>query len=134
MPGTYVKDALEPVLQNGTINANATGSAVQVDFPHDVQVVATVTGAVTGTTPTLDIEVQGADDSGFTTNVVSYGRFGQLVTADQNSAKSHVLQARVYKKYMRIKSVVGGTSPVFTTTKVVVRPREYQRVAASTTA
>lgn len=134
MPGTLVKDSLEPVLLNATASTSGNDTAVEVDFPHDVQAVAVVTGTVTGTSPTLDIEIQGADDSGFTTNVVSYGRFKQLVAADASSATTHVLQCRIYKKYVRTVRAVGGTSPVFTTTKVVLRSREWQRSAKSTTA
>jgi hypothetical protein len=135
MPGTYVKDNIEPVLLNATVTASGNDTAVEVDYPHDVRVVCAVTGAVSGTSPTLDIEVQGADDSAFTTNKVSYGRFAQLTASDASSATVHYLQARVYKKYMRTVRTIGGSaSPTFTTVQVQVRSREWERVAKTDTA
>src|SRR5438045_2451431 len=107
MPGSLVKDTLAPNLASGaTLNSAGTtsGTVVQIDKPGTIRL-ELATSTVTGTSPTLDVEVKGADDSGFTTNVVSYGRFSQATA-------SNVLRfmvAQVFSKYIRATVVVGGT-------------------------
>lgn len=132
-PGTLVRDSLAPTLQNGNITANTTGAATEVNKPAEVRFEAKVTGTVTGTSPTLDIEVQASDSSSFASGVVSLGRFKQLVAADASSAVTHYLQARCYKRYVRIVATVGGTTPVFN--GVQVRAREaHDRLTDTATA
>lgn len=135
MPGTLVRDSLAYTLINATVSADTTHTAVQVSKPGLVGVHVLVTGVVTGSsTPTLNIEVQGADDSAFTTNVVSHGRFKALVAADASSAFEHKLVVMSQKQYMRAVSVVSGTSPVFTTVQCKVRTPHDRRIAATQTA
>ncbi len=135
MPGTLVRDALAPALHTGaTLNAagSTNGTAVEVSKPGDVRVFL-VTSTVTGTTPTLDVELQGADDTAFTVNKVSYGRFAQLSGGSQ-SAVTRVLDMDVFKRYMRAVVTVGGTTPVYTGTTIYVREGEDRMTPLTDTA
>jgi hypothetical protein len=130
MPGSLVKDNLASNLATGsTLNAAGTtnGTAVQLEKPGVVRFELSTPATVTGTTPTLDVEIKGADDSGFTTNVVSYGRFSQVAgsTASQQSLFKY-LAAQVYSKYVRATVILGGTSPVYTGLAITPRPFHYQ--------
>jgi predicted secreted protein len=129
-PGTYVQDALAASLYNATISSATTtnGSWVEVEFPHDVAV-EVVTGTLTGASATIDIEVQGADtNSG--TNTVSYGRFKRLTDADD--VVRRVMQAKVYKKWMRVVIITAGTVTSFPLTIKVREPRD--QVTSTTSA
>lgn len=84
MPGTFAHDNSAPSLTGGfatpliaTTTSTAVGNAARVDVAR----VRLQTGTVTGTTPTLDVEVQACDDPSFVVAnfpIVSLGRFSQL--------------------------------------------------------
>lgn len=84
MPGTFVHDANAPVLTGGFASpliASTTSSIVGNASRAEFQRVRLQTGTVTGTTPTLDVEIQGCDDPNFVvanSPIVSLGRFNQL--------------------------------------------------------
>lgn len=117
MPGSLVRDSLSPQLFAGaTLNAagSTNGTAVQVDKPGDVMV-EIVTGTVTGTTPTLLVTIQGADDSGFTTNVVNICEFPVTSgTGAAQSSKTKRQNTYIGKQFVRAAVTLGGTSPVYT--------------------
>lgn len=126
MPGTLVKDTLAPNLATGsTLNAAGTtnGTAVQIMKPGAIRFELATPGTITGTTPTLDVEIKGADDSGFTTGVVSYGKFSQVTTG---VSLFKYLAAQVYSNYIRATVVIGGTTPVYTGLVITPRPFHYQ--------
>lgn len=128
MPGTLVRDTLAPVLSAGvTLNAAGTtsGTVIEVDKPGDVRIFL-VTGTVTGTTPTADVEIKAADDLAFSVNVVSLGRFGTL-TGGSQSATTHIMDTRCDKAYMRATVILGGTTPVYTGTTITVRQGDDRR-------
>src|SRR5215207_7285594 len=137
MPGTLVRDALAANLATGaTLNAAGTtnGTAVEIAKPGDVTVYIN-TSTVTGTTPTLQVTIQGADDSGFTTNVVSIGAFP--VTSGSAAAQSSIerkLSTYIGKRYVRAAVTLGGTSPVYTGTTITVRERNDRRNQTTDTA
>jgi hypothetical protein len=130
MPGSIAKDALASNIASGsTLNAagSTNGTVVQIEKPGVIRFELATPATITGTSTTLDVEIKGADDSGFTTNVVSYGRFSQLSgsNASQQSVFKY-LAAQVYSKYVRATVVVGGTSPVYTGLAITPRPFHYQ--------
>ncbi|HKZ20290.1 MAG TPA: hypothetical protein VJQ57_09285 [Acidimicrobiia bacterium] len=133
MPGTLVRDSNATNLLTGsTLNAagTTTSTAVQIDKPGEIQFVLT-TGTVTGTSPTGDFEVKGADDSGMSTNVVSYGRFSQRDTTD---GVTKYLRARVDSKYVQVTVILGGTNPVFTGSTLYARMPNDRRTQITTSA
>lgn len=124
--GTYFADANAANLLTGaTLNAAGTtnGTAVQVDRPGEVQF-RLETSTVTGTTPTLSIELQASDDATFATGVLSLGRLTLLSgNAASQSNVDKEINARVYNTYVRAVVTAGGTSPVYTgSTLKVVQP------------
>jgi hypothetical protein len=124
--GTYLADAnADNLLAGSTLNAagTTTGTIVQVNWPGDVKLVLT-TSTVTGSTPTLNILIEGdetADFSGTTTR--SYGRFG-AVAAESNA--THEMNAYIDSKYVRATVIAGGTSPVYTGSTLKMQPKFYQ--------
>src|SRR3954471_18529227 len=117
MPGSLVRDANAINLLTGaTLNSAGTtnGTVQRLDKPGEVRF-CLLTSTVTGTTPTISIEVKGADDLAFSTNVVSYGLFATTSgTGAAQTGISRYLDANVYKRYVRATVVLGGTSPVYT--------------------
>lgn len=109
MAGTYVRDANAPELINATQTSSTTGSWVRVPQPGPCTIHLD-TGTITGTTPTCIIEVQGADDDSGT-GIVSFGQFPSLDGSDDDTEAQ--LNAHVYKKYLRAKTTIAGTSPSF---------------------
>lgn len=133
MPGTLVTDALAPELYDGTaITSNTTTNGDWTEVKHPAEVAIEVaTGTQTGTDLTVDIEIQGADDDSGT-NSVSYGRFATLDDDDDDVRR--ILNARVYKPYMRAVIITDTStgSPSATPTITVVQP--HLRREATTTA
>ncbi len=139
MPGTVVRDALGLNLAAGaTLNAAGTtnGTVAEINSPQEVSFeLATGTVTSTGNSATLNIEIQSADNSGFSVGVVSHGRFAALSGTD--AAQSNVvrlLRATVQKRYARATVILGGTAPVYTGTTIKPVLPNDRRVAATTTA
>ncbi len=131
MPGTVVRDTLAPNLASGaTLNAagSTNGTAYEIGWVGDVQF-ELVAATATGTTPTLDVTIQGADDSGFTSNVVTLGRFSQ-----SSAVGTKQLNCYVGKRYVRAVVVLGGTTPSFAGSTITPVPKHDRRVRATTTA
>ena len=127
MPGTHVADALAPNLLSGsTLNAAGTtdGNVWEALWPGKIRFELT-TGTVTGTSPTMDIELKGCEDSAFSGTVVSYGRFAQRDTTDN---ATRWLEADIQSKYLKATVVVGGTTPVFTGSTLYPRAERYHYV------
>jgi hypothetical protein len=133
MPGTVVRDALAPNLAVGaTLNAAGTtnGTVVDLGEMHEVQI-ELATATVTGTGPTLNVELQGSDSPTFATGNVSYGRFAQV--GDEDNIRRQ-LQVFISKRYIRAVVVVAGTTPVFTGTTITPVLEHDRRVRLTTTA
>jgi hypothetical protein len=146
MTGTYVRDALGADLfaASGASyvsgSAPTLGSAATSTAPiHDLHypgwfAVSLVTGTVTGTTPTLDVNLEASDSATFADTTalptVSLGRFERF--GDEDNATKHM---RFYtnKRYVRAQVITGGTTPVFTGTTAKVVP-VHDHVSKSTTA
>lgn len=129
-----VRDQLQAdLLLGATLNAAGTtnGTVVQIDKPNDVRLLLTI-GTATGTTPTFDVEVKGADDLAFTVNVVSYGRFSSIAGGVVGSTR--VMDISCFKRYLRSTSVLGGTTPSYVGSTLNVVLEHDRRVAATDTA
>ena len=135
MPGSYVKDAASVNLTTGsTLNAagSTNGSVVEVLWPGETRI-HLATGTVSGTSPTLDVEVKGADDAAFTVNVVSFGRFSGLTGGAQSNVERW-LEADVYKRYVRATVVLGGTTPSYIGTTLNLRMDQYKQTSKTDSA
>lgn len=96
------------LLDSAACTADANGSAFDVHWSTEVPQVfcLSVTGSITGTSPTLDVKIQGTNDNG--SNWSDIASFPQMTAA----GKKYV---RALTPYKQIRGVidVGGTSPSF---------------------
>lgn len=91
-----------------TADTNHTGIDIE-KYTKDGMVTVNV-GAVTGTTPTLDLVIQGSED-GTNYSATAILTFGQFTTGSK--VASGKINLNKYKK-IRAVSDVGGTTPSFT--------------------
>lgn len=133
MAGTYVRDALAPdLLAGATLNSagTTTGTIVDLNYPLDFAVELSAATA-TGTTPTLDVEVQASDSptfagsATFPTEVL--GRFSRVTVVGVKR-----LRLTTNKRYVRTSVVVGGTTPSFASSTAKVIPYHDRRAFDST--
>lgn len=128
---TYARDALASnLLAGATLNAAGTtqGNVAELCWPGAC-LVELLTGTVTGTLPTIDIEIQGSEDPAFAT-LVSYGRLGAI---DDDDNGTYQMPLDLQSRYVRANVVVGGTSPVYTGSTAYVRlPHDRQVIGTST--
>lgn len=76
-----------------------------------------IAGPVTGTTPTIDVVIQGSLDAGKTWFVVTTFTQKTAVTAAPVTA---VIAANTYGHKLRTVATVGGTTPSFGAVEVVI--------------
>jgi|SRR4051812_4930124 hypothetical protein len=81
--------------------------------------------AVGGTTPTLAVEVVGADDQGLTTNVVSLGRIDPVIATGQ-AAKTYYVDGDLTNKkaFVGLRYTMAGTTPAATVSASVCEGRQ----------
>ncbi len=82
-------------------------------------------GAVTGTTPTLDIKVQDCDTVGGTYADVSPATaFAQKVTASANTVDAIGIDPRAVRRFVKLYATAGGTTPNFTIGATVIGQKQ----------
>jgi len=131
MPGTLVSDSLATdILAGATLNSAGTtqSTIVDIEWPRMIGVEID-TGTVTGTSPTLDVEIEGSDSSTFGSGVVTLTQLPTVGDDDDAVARGQVLYCPY--RYIRAQVVVGGTSPVFTGTAVTLVEPHFQRTPTS---
>lgn len=115
------KFSLRP--QAVTANTNGTG----VDTQGYNSAVATIeVGAVSGTSPTLDIKIQDSADNSSFADVT--GLTFTQVTAANNSQVLRIegLNTSTRRRYLRAVATVGGTSPSFTCAASILLGRAFK--------
>lgn len=106
-----------PAAKTATVT---TSGADTTGFHHALLLVDM--GAVSGTSPTLDIKLQESDDDSSYSDI-SGAALAQIVAAGANKAYEIdvVLQGQyTRKKYLRAVGTIGGTTPSFTFGMVLV--------------
>ncbi len=132
MPGSLVTDALAPNLLAGatlTAAGASNGTIVQLDRPSNVAFVLTM-GAVTGTSPTISVSVQGSDSPTFASGVVTYGTVSAAAVA--NAVR--LINAHVYHRYVRASTTLGGTTPNYAGSTLYATQPHLRRVRETTAA
>lgn len=132
MAGPYVRDAEAPNLLEGVTLDSAgsdSGAIVDLSAEHTDVTFELVTDTVSGTTPTLDVEIECSPSSTFASGVVSLGRFAQV--GDEDNATKR-LTVFVPHRYVRASVVAGGTSPDYDGTTLVAQLKHYRRLADQT--
>ena len=132
MPGPYVTDLNAPNLLAGstlTAAGSTNGTIAELDWVHGTTFVLT-TATATGTSPTLDITIQGSESSTFATGVVTLGRFSQATAAGA------VLELTTFvdSKFVRAVVVPGGTTPSFAGSTLVPQLEHYNRTRLNSAA
>lgn len=129
MPGTLVHDAAIPALSSGTFTTTTNGAWVSTGQVNVKRIRLQVAGAVTGTTPTLDVAIQAADD-GSGTNTVTLGRFSQSTAVVASPGK--FIDVDGQKPFMRAVLTITGTTPSFGGVTVSVEEERYLRTNTDT--
>lgn len=102
------------------VTATGTGSAVDLGNGVNSTNAILEVGAVTGTTPTLDVKLQESDDNATWTDI-SGGAFTQITAATQRQA----IRVQRSKRYCRGQATVGGTTPSFTLCLEILAQKKY---------
>lgn len=120
-----IRDILAQVSTAQVLGTGATlssgsipmGAAVRLD---DVEFEVNVSG-VSGTSPTLTVEIVGADDGALTSNVVALGRIDPTVATGQ-AAKNYFVDASIMTKkaFVGLRYTMGGTTPAATVTSAAI--------------
>lgn len=96
------------LLASTTETASGFSPAVEVGEDREAFVTLNCT-AVSGTSPTLSVLIQGSDDGGTTWYNVPNGTFTQLTAAG-----SQAVQLNTFSDYIRAGYTIAGTTPSFT--------------------
>lgn len=102
----------------------ASGNGTGVDCKdYDGQVFAVCsTGAVSGTTPTLNWTLEESTDDSTYTALALVGTAAAQVTASNNI---QVLQATRTKRYVRAVATIGGTTPSFASEAFLLLQKKF---------
>jgi len=100
---------------NATITANGNSSILDLgpsasggEFVEFV-----VTGAVTGTTPTLTVKVQASDSATFASGVRDIGAFAIGTGVYNATGQRDTILVQHEERYLRLNYVLSGTTPSF---------------------
>jgi hypothetical protein len=132
MPGTVVRDSLAVDLLDDVDltdeGAAQNGTAWEALWPGLVQFTLEI-ASVTGSTPTLVIDIQGCETSNFSTaDVVT---LGTISAGDEADGTVLGLTTYVDSKYVRAVADVSGTTVVYTATLKPVLPHDRRKRAVS---
>jgi hypothetical protein len=98
-----------------TVTANVNGPGIEVGGRTGVRLTLAVAGSVSGTSPTLNAQVQTSMDNGATDAWRNVGS----ATSNLTGAGSIRFSVAGLDRWMRVVLTVGGTSPSFGQTSVV---------------
>ena len=134
MPGTVVRDALEvDLLADVDLTdegAAQSGTARELLWTGWTQFALEI-ASVTGTAPTLVIDIQGSETSDFSDDVVT---LGTVTAGDEDDGAALAVSAFVDSRYVRAVADVGGTTVVYTATLTAVPPHDRRVRSAHPTA
>ena len=113
-------------LRPQAITANTNGIGVDT-LGYNSAAVSLETGAVTGTTPTLDVKIQDSADNSTFADLATPVAFTQITAANNSQIlRLEGLNATGRRRYIRAVATVGGTTPNFTSSCVVLLGRAYR--------
>lgn len=98
-------------LRPAALTATTNGTSVDTRGYGDAMAVLEV-GAVSGTSPTLDVKIQESDDNSAFTDVAG-AAFTQVTAANSSQVLRLGQLNLVRKRYVRAVATIGGTSPSF---------------------
>lgn len=98
--------------------ASENGSTVDTQGYHDAMAVLEV-GAVSGTSPTLDVKLQESDDDSTWSDVSGY-TFTQVTATDSSQVLRIENLNTTRSRYLRLVATIAGTSPSFDSCAVIL--------------
>jgi len=107
-----------------TISSNTNGGSVDTQGYNSAAAILEV-GAVSGTSPTLNVKIQESDDAS-TWSDVSGATFAQVTAANNSQILRIEGLGTSRKRYLRAVATPGGTSPSFDAACVILLGRAYQ--------
>ena len=110
-------ELLPPAAQNATLN----GAGVDVHLFMAAAIELHV-GAVTGTTPTLNVKVQDSADNATFADLATPLAFAQIIAAQTPTILQ--LDTRNVRQYVRLVATIGGTTPVFPCSAFLIAQKE----------
>jgi hypothetical protein len=127
MPGPWDSNTL--FHNNATLTTTTNGNAFRVGDGAECRIEVSVTGTVSGTSPTLDFKIQdSADGSTFADTGVTFTQ----ITAT-GARQERQFKARKGRGWVRCVATVGGTSPSFGGTTARLGHWSGTATAAATT-
>lgn len=100
------------------VTADANGNLFnRLWMPHTPVVVKlAVTGTISGTSPTMDVKIQGTDDAG--------SNYTDIVSFTQVTTSASIQYKRILCPYKQLRAVLdaGGTSPSYGSIQVSIVP------------
>lgn len=121
-----VYDAIKALFtfRPAAVTATANGTAVDT-FGYNSAAVALEVGAVTGTTPTLDVKLQESDTSGGTYTDISGATFTQVTASNSSQIIRVEGLGTSRKRFLRAVATIAGTTPSFTFGCEILLGRAY---------
>jgi len=114
----------EELFQAQTVTADALGPAKDLAKYEGVAAVFLSANAISGTTPTCDVNLVESDTSGGTYTAVPSSAFTQVTTTDSFQVLRLNLDGR--KKFIKANVDVGGTTPNYVIAVVLAAFEKYQ--------
>lgn len=116
--GRWLRRSAVTLKASAAETASTTGSAVELGDNASMHVTVDVT-AVSGTTPTMTVDIEGSDDNTNWAVIGTFGangyRAGSVGTAPSNLTGAATVRGVLpAARYVRHKSTIGGTTPSFT--------------------
>lgn len=102
-------DAAGNSVRPQTATSTVTGQAVDLQNADGAGFAVLNVGAVSGTTPTLDVKVQESETSGGTYTDIPGATFTQVVASN----KSQLINFKRSKRFGRLLATIAGTTPSF---------------------
>ncbi len=113
-------------LRPQAITANTNGIGIDT-LGYNSAMIGLEVGVVSGTTPTLDVKIQDSADNATFNDLSPSVAFTQ-VTASNNSQALRLdgLNGTGRRRYIRVVATVGGTTPNFQTSTVILLGRAWR--------
>jgi hypothetical protein len=109
-------------IQPSALTTTTNGSAIDLILSDGSCFASLHVGAVTGTTPTLDVKIQESDTSGGTYSDITGATFAQ-----QTTATHHLwINFKRSKRFCRAVATIGGSSPSFTLAVAIFGGKKVQ--------
>jgi len=112
--GYDVDAALVPA---ATVTATGNGDGIDIGENVELDIRMQVRGTVSGTTPTLDVTIEESDDNSSFSAIPGAPAFTQATATGVDER----IMVRTTKRYVRAVKTVGGTTPSFGDTEVMIQ-------------